>query len=128
MKLTDEQKDKLVEVLSESISDKDVSDVLCSAFEHGISYWASKVTVDEWPEGAEYASDVPSLGGTVTIEDPYDDPDSPKRYTLDADKARKGIVLAALHIGKLPDAIIEGDCLTADLAVQCAIFGEAIYG
>ena len=40
-----------------------------NAFDHGIQYWCARVVANEFPDGAEYLSDIPTMGGEVLLTD-----------------------------------------------------------
>lgn len=111
-----------------------VADLLVAAFEGGINYWVSgSVVVEKWPAGAVYASDVPSCGGSVVLN--VDDDGGPlpegvpSRVTLNYRKIMNGIRKAAAYRGRSVDAFLEdNDAADADIAVQFAAFGEAVFG
>lgn len=101
-----------------------VSDILTTAFESGVS-WINRVTVDTWPPGAEYASDVPFYGGSIKIE--TDD----GTFTVDRSLVEKGIRRTLrYHQPKmtLQDWYEQHDVTDASDALQYALFGEVIYG
>jgi len=118
-----------------TITEQDERDLLATAFEGGINYWAGKAEVisDPWPKGAEYASDVPSLGGRVELhyDDPHagDDGDFTGRYVITDKQLRQGIRKAAAHRGLTARRFLdEADAESADIAIQFMIFGEVVYG
>lgn len=108
-----------------------IDDILCTAFEGGINYWVSSVSVkDEDYHGKEYASQVVSAGGVLLlIEDEND-----TRHELDAAKLAEGIRLACLQIPKLIPEFSDYENSTgidaemADCIVQMAVFGKLVYG
>ena len=114
------------------ITDQDVTDVFTTALEGGITYWASKAEVPEWPSGCEFASDVPAAGGNVILH--YDDPDEDEgnaagRFTLNKGSIRASIRKACALRGLTPRRFIDNhDAGDADLAIQFMVFGEIVYG
>lgn len=112
-----------------SASRQDVDDILVAAFEGGINYWAESVHPTSWPEGAKYASDVVSRGGTVLIRELAEPGVTPQRWELDLVKMHTGIIHAAEHYKKAVAGFIEDhDANYADVAVQFALFGKLVYG
>jgi len=111
-----------------TLTDEMISDILVAAFEGGINYWAANIgVVGGWPDGAEYASDIPTRGGSLLITlDPELDEST---YVLDLARIKRGIRKAAELQGKTPLAFYEDhDATSADLAVQLALFNEVVYG
>jgi hypothetical protein len=103
-----------------------VDDILGTALDSGSGYWTHQVSViGRWPQGADYASDVLTKGGSLRwIED-----EGRVEHTLTLTKMRKGIKQAAEHFGQTPLAFHEDhDDIMADVAVQFALLGEIVYG
>ena len=112
------------------VSDKDIDDILCAAFEGGISYWAIKARPkNDNFFGASYASDAMTKGATIIIET-----DDGQSLELTKDKFMDGLQKAATrcnHLFKMEgDGLDIGyiDANAADVIVQMAVFGEPIYG
>lgn len=115
------------------ITRQDLADVLTTALEGGVNYWAGGIEVDEYPKGAEYGSEVPAYGGSIVLlhDDPQtgDDGDFTARSTIKAANLLRGIRKAAAHRGRTVERFMEEhDAEGADIAVQFAIFGEIIFG
>ena len=116
----------------QAVTRDDLRDIFATALEGGINYWAEGIDVAEYPEGAEYGSDVPALGGSVVLR--YDDPEQDEgtatgRFTVDAAALERGIVKAATHRGLTVRRFLdEQDADSADLVMQFAIFGDVVYG
>jgi hypothetical protein len=103
-----------------------VDDILGTAMDSGSGYWTHQVSVvGQWPQGADYASDVLTKGGSLRwIED-----EGRVEHTLTLTKMRKGIKQAAVHFGLTPARFYdEHDASYADVAVQFALLGEIVYG
>lgn len=104
-----------------------IDDVLCAAFEGGISYWAvSASPVDGDFKGGEFASEVISRGGIVMITE--DEEGDGAVHLLTLDKTLKGI---ASLISKFGTAYLDAGYVDADKAdyiVQMALFDEIVYG
>src|SRR6266498_4743614 len=107
------------------VTDEMVEDILVAAFEGGSNYWITKVdVVGNWPKGAEFASDVLTRGGELSIQVFKDKP-----VTLTLRAMRKGIKKAALHYGLVPSKFYEDhDAEYADIALQYALFNEIVFG
>lgn len=111
---------------------EDVDDIICCALEGGINYWCGKAEVVESDYYGEYASEQVSRGGSLRLYDFEDD----EIYILDLEKFIAGLKMwldegygdphgAALY-GRIDCCNIDaGD---ADQIVQCAIFGDIVYG
>lgn len=113
------------------ITQEDVDDIVCTALEGGITYWCCKAEVCEDEYYGEYASDQISMGGSLRL---YDD-ENDEQYILTLDNFLKGIQQAIKDgygsdwfgdDARLDAMNIDGEA--ADVIVQCALFGEVIYG
>ncbi len=113
------------------ITHEDVDDIVCTALEGGITYWCCKAEVCEDEYYGEYASDQISRGGSLRLYDREND----EQYILSLDNFLKGIQ-QAIKDGYGSDwlgddariDVMNIDCEAADVIVQCALFGEVIYG
>lgn len=115
------------------ITQEMMDDILSCAFEGGITYWHhDMLIVTEWPEGATYASEVPSRDGTVTLrpdEHPFESTDERPEFPLNKDMAVAGIQKACDRMGMTPQRLVEEcDADIGDIVVQFAIFGEVVFG
>jgi len=128
-----------------------VEDLLCSAFEHGIGYWARVADV-EWVDGAQYSHQLPVRGGSVTLEDgdgsgwpktardyadvslerglTYVERELDVRPKLDQETIRRGLqLMATKHSRHWAEFLAENDdAETGDVFVQLCVFGEVIFG
>ena len=107
-----------------------VGDILCTAFEGGITYWAESQEPSEWPDGAEWSHETLPRGATIkiTLHEPHDEADT-KSYTLTLPAFEQGIRRAAQHMGESIERFYENhDAVGADIAVQFALFDEIVYG
>ena len=119
-----------------AVTDEDIDDIMCSALEGGITYWADAANVVGKFLG-EYASEQISRGGKLKIHtiEPFDE-DETEWYVLNEDKLLKGIKMAIedgyradygwYDGGKLDCGQIDAE--VADVIVQLGLFGEVIYG
>lgn len=105
-----------------------IDDVLCTAFEGGINYWCSNVTVvDGDYKGGEYKSEVISRGGRLKL---YDESGAIVHLTLEGfikgvEKYYEWCLKDNRKTYTDPGMI---DAEIADCMVQFAVFGEIIYG
>ena len=111
--------------------------LLTSALEGGSNYWVDHVDMGSAPEGwqkerDEYGGDwpwpqwLPTIqGGSVIITDEYGD-----RYTLRKSDLAKGYKIMEEKYPKKFAEIVTGnhDAITADVFLQCALFGSVVYG
>ena len=106
-------------IITKTITDEQLDDMLCSALEGGINYWARSVKVKGNDfRGAEWAHEVVTRGGSLIVTDD----DDGKEYTLTLKKVLKGLSLKeSLDL----DNYDAGD---ADDVIQLALFGKLIYG
>lgn len=119
------------------VTDEDIEDIVVTALEGGIGYWAC---LDNRTERFAAAPDDEPVsitttkilleGGGVTLIDEEDDM---KEYVLTLDKLLSGLEkyldgsdCKALENGSLDCGYI--DSVAADGIVQYAVFGEWIYG
>lgn len=118
------------------LEQQDIDDIMVSALEGGICYWARKAEVVGKYLG-EYASEQISRGGALAIwlSEPLDDGKS--CYMLDRDKFLVGFKLWLEKGGDSYGAIDYSDgsvdcgqidAACADGIVQYALFGEIIFG
>lgn len=119
-----------------SITDRQVADLLCSAFEGGSNYWITAMTIrkgkhDGRPWGDEYTPTyiaAPfSTGGAVEIDPGEGDP----IVTLDLAALQRGVfVMANRWPQHFANALSESnaDAETGDVFLQCCLFGDIIYG
>lgn len=110
----------------------DIDSIMTTAFEGGITYWCycAKVVGGDY-RGAAYAAEVISRDGALDLL--YQDGDARKAARLTLERFMDGLRLYATKRGGLPldaNGIDTGqiDVVQADLIVQYAIFGEAVFG
>lgn len=113
------------------VTQQDIDDIMCAAFEGGITYWCCKAEVVGDYLG-EYASDQISRGGKVRLYDSVED----EVYELTLDDLLRGITKAieenwyedyGWHDGNSIDTC-NVDAEVADTIIQLALFGEVVYG
>jgi hypothetical protein len=106
------------------VTEEQIQTLLCSAWQGGINYWARIVDAQADTEPV-FEHDYP-LCGSVTFEDL----ESGGRLTLDRTALHKGLAIMANKYPRHFAALKTGDddAATADVMVQCAVFGDVIYG
>lgn len=125
------------------VSDKDIANTLCSAFEGGIAYWARidsycepTLLAQPWGVGKchpRYVSFPLSNGGAVqlsALDDCGDVIRTMPAKPLNRDTIAAGLKLMAekypRHFGDMLGET--GDASTGDVLVQLAVFGEIVFG
>lgn len=113
------------------LKEKDVDDIMVGSLEGGCTrYWCNRVDVKGAPR-QEYASHEIARGGTLIFFDCEED----KTYELDLEKFLTGFKVwlekgydryHAVENGVVDCCNIDAEC--ADSIVQCALFGDIIYG
>lgn len=115
-----------------TISNDDIDDIMSAALDGGITYWCNRAEVIEDSYFGEYSSDQISRDGSLRL---YDS-ETEDVYVLTKEKFLSGFKTAyeagyinyidALDGGKVDAS--ELDAADADAIVQCALFGDVIYG
>lgn len=116
-----------------TVNDERVNDLLTSAFEGGSTYWCELVSVVR-PKGknkGKYLQDIPFLpGGVVILKDKEESGLNAETFALDRSSLETGLQTMAnkfpYHFGLFMDE--NDDAETADVFLQCCLFGEVIYG
>lgn len=119
--------------LNFKVTDENIDDILCIAFEGGINYWCGQAEVkDNDYKGADYASHAVSKGATVILLD-AEDIEDPAEITKE-----KMIKAVEQYVNNEDSGIIDLDtkeidcCMVdagvADMIVQYAAFGEIVFG
>lgn len=113
------------------LTEEEITDIIITALEGGIGYWAClDNTGDEFENApkdeavSETAARIILNNGTLVFED-ADDYDSQARYELTLEKLLNGIEKYANENGFDMDLL---DADMADAIVQYAIFCEIVYG
>lgn len=115
------------------VSDEQLKNLLCSALEGGSNYWIGKVKYVYGPGfekrdmGVRYLELPFHEGSGIEITDDFDDHET-KLLTRDA--LRKGLnVVFEKYDHHFKNIISEqDDAETGDVVLQCALFGDIIYG
>ena len=116
------------------ISDEQIEELLVSAFEGGCNYWMAikcmynKIDARKEPYMPSAIMTVMSENGVLEIE-VLEDKNKP-RLMLTKFKLHDGLrIMANKHHQYFADILInDTDTTTADVFIQCALFGDIIYG
>ena len=100
------------------VSDKDVENLLIGAFEGGSNYWIKRRIAGVYPLD-------PDFDGEITIETIDNE-----QFTLNQGAIVAGLRVFATDCGKHFGDWRSGrdDADTADVFLQCCLFGELVYG
>lgn len=114
------------------LTTEDIDDIMVSALEGGICYWASEAEVVEEKRCADWGHEQIARGGALIIHDVESD----DKWELNLEKFLNGFKLWVESGGDEYDAIqddgtvdtgeIDADC--ADQIIQYALFGDLIFG
>ena len=127
-------KGKKFEVKAEinvTLTQEDIDDIMCSALEGGICYWASEAEVVEDKRCADWGHEQIARGGALILHDA----ESSDKWELTLEKFLNGFKLwlenngdryGAVYCGKVVTSEIDGEM--ADMIVQYAIFGQLMFG
>jgi hypothetical protein len=125
------------------VSDKQMAYLLCSGMEGGIGYWSKIVSYRKPPkltftmDGDEKTGhiykhiDYPmNPGGSVTLELTEGDVNGKTTFKLDRKALERGLkVMAEVAPRHFANFIEENeDAETGDVFIQCALFGEIVFG
>lgn len=115
---------------------EDIDDIMCSALEGGICYWADAAKVDEDHRASEWGHEQIARGGMLSIHvvEPFDD--GKEWYVLTLDKFLRAV---NRWLENNPDVLVpendwyridcgQVDAMRADCIVQLALFGEVVFG
>ena len=124
-----------------TVTNQDIDDIVGTALDSGISYWAYKAEVVGKYRG-EFASDQISRDGELVIylDEPFDDDDT-EAYTLDKASFLRGLRMY-IEDPQKPYNIVEFDektgknvidtgmvdAVVADMIIQYALFNEVVFG
>jgi hypothetical protein len=118
------------------ISDELIEDILCTAFEGGITYWANNVSVPDQDDARklkcwkhEYLTKTKKKDAVMYIHDTYSSDKHPitKKAIIDAlQKMDNPKYKYTKTLGRILDETY--DAWDADIVVQTACFGEVVYG
>lgn len=115
---------------SQEITEEEITDIVITALEGGIGYWACLDNTGEEFENApkdeavsETVARILLNNGSVFFED---EEDPSERYELTLEKLLNGIEKYAQENGGIDMDYL--DAIMADVIVQYAIFCEVVYG
>lgn len=115
---------------SQELTEEDITDIIITALEGGIGYWACLDNTGEEFENApedeavsETVARILLNNGSVTL---IDEEDEYARYELTLEKLLNGIEKYAQENGGIDMDYL--DAIMADVIVQYAIFCEVVYG
>ena len=134
--------------ITKQISDDQIRGLLCGAFEGGSNYWydivctelAPGLTQSDFSEGGKmqlpdnywhWAELIPFVEGcSLIISDLEADSTDKKEYRLDRAALERGMqIMADKYAHHFNDFVsMNDDAITADVYLQCCIFGDVIYG
>ena len=101
----------------------------CTALEGGSNYWYMIEDHNLHESDTKYLSELPTTeNGFVLITDDCEQLDEP--FRLDRKALLKGLeVMREKYSHHFVDAVNgNGDAITGDVFLQCAVFGELVYG
>ena len=125
------------------ISSEDITHLLNRAIEGGSNYWMSWDYSPKYKKCVNYRSNIHSVeyeGSFFTfpqcliVHDAYGltirDSSDGVKYNLTLNKMKKGLKIMAMNYQNHFHNFISGnyDDITGDIFLQCAVFGEVIYG
>jgi hypothetical protein len=109
-----------------AVPQKNVSDVLADAFECGACNYWSTITArrQSWDKGYDSACLLNSGSWTIT------DNEANKKHTITKVHVLRGMKALAKKYPHHFNDVVSGnyDNYTSDALVQCAVFGEIMYG
>ncbi len=117
------------------ISHERVSDLIVTAFEGSIGYWAARGAY-VLPNNPTYKPDAPKYswvpvndGGSVEIYEMDENGGEGARHILDLAACKRGLQLMADRHSRHFDDVVNGtfDATTADVFIQLAVLGEIVY-
>jgi hypothetical protein len=124
--------------LSPNVSAQKIRDQIVTAFEGWSNYWlyrAKLLRSDVKPTETPWYSDPKVFEEKFEIQLGYDEPDGYEgegrgRMLITETSVRNGLNVMARDYPERFAAIVDGsaDADTADVFIQCAMFGKAIYG
>lgn len=111
------------------VSQEQIDNMLCNAFEGGSTYWLEQVRViGAWPEGCKFASETLTEGATLELL--FDDGERVLTTLITQSSIQPALQQMAdeypLQFGEL--MMEQDDADTADLFLQLMAFKEVVYG
>lgn len=121
------------------VTTEDIDDIMVSALEGGITYWANRAKVPEEKRVAEWGHEQIARDGELHIHvvEPFDQDDT-EWYILTKEKFMEGLkrwlevpgteLIPLPHGERLGVDTSQIDGAAADEIIQYALFGEVVYG
>lgn len=121
------------------VTPEDIDDIMVSALEGGITYWANMAKVPEEKRVAEWGHEQIARDGELHIHvvEPFDQDDT-EWYILTKEKFMEGLkmwmkapgteLIPLPHGERLGIDTSQIDGAAADEIIQYALFGEVVYG
>lgn len=109
-----------------AVTAQDIDDIICTAFEGGITYWCYKAEVVGGKYLGQYASDQISRGGKLKLYVRDYDEQEESTFEFGLDDLLFGIEMYVNKHGKFD--IDECDAEVADSIIQYTIFKELVFG
>ena len=111
------------------IPDQRLRDVMCGAVEGGSNYWIDRADRLPCPEGVKRPTYLFDHVFDVGVRFHYNDGDPSSRVVTAADVRRGVQIMADKYPRHFMDLYRENDdAETSDVLLQCAIFGEIVFG
>lgn len=147
--MTTEQTITPFDIVAIKVSEEQVRDLLCGAFEGGAGYWiedrsyrlAEGVKEEDFREGGRLTKQeywppyllVPFISGCAVViltEEPPSLATDKTRYELTTETLKRGLqVMADKYTHHWCDFLRgEYDATTSDVFLQCCLFGEVAFG
>lgn len=112
----------------------DLRDLLITAYEGGINYWAETKAPPKQGSAdrrapSERWADTILIGGSVNVSE-FEDDEITATYALTLDKLRVGISKTAIkYPSHFQDFVKDNvDAITADVILQMSVLGDIVYG
>lgn len=114
-----------------NVPEEIIAGVLCTAIENSCGYWAR--VISEQPSPKSYIAEKYLKyfhGGSTHFGILNEEGTIEGDYVLDREAIKSGIkIMAEFHSGHLGDFMMEDcDAETADVFLQCCLFGETMFG
>lgn len=109
------------------VTEKDINDLMVTAFEGGINYWCGHVEIVDNPADKDCASEIIAHGGTLRLHDAETD----DTWLMKRDNVLNGIKMTLENerfFHSFEDLMENHDAFTADSIVQYALFEEIVFG
>lgn len=141
--------------IKKTLSEEEIADVITTAIEGGIGYWAClNNDTKEWADARKALKAAKAAKGEkdtsvyyneiiwallshgMSVQfidaeaDDYDNPDDDQVWELTMEKFIKGLEIYEVERGSISKCLEDGnfDAIEADCVFQYALFGELIYG